>query len=272
MAEAPEMVKILDVRADTPAHRTFTLDKKVKAKPGQFCMLWLPGLDEKPMSFSGIQGNLAVTVKKVGKFTEALFKLKKGDLIGFRGPYGNSFTPVNGRALVVGGGCGIAPLMPLVRMLASKGNKIVMLAGSRTREDCLLKQGTAFRRELARLGKNVLVETTTDHVKIEEKPVPYLLKRWLASAKQENKPFTMAYACGPEVMMKAVLDLCNRYGIPTQLSLERIMNCGIGICGSCMLSTLRVCKDGPVFAGKHLSGTEFGQYTRNAEGRRTHIQ
>lgn len=272
MTEAPEMVKILEVRSDTPAHRTLVLDKKVDAKPGQFCMLWLPCLDEKPMSFSNIKGNLAVTVRKLGRFTREVFKLSKGDSIGFRGPYGNGFKPVGGKVMVVGGGCGIAPLIPLVRELAVKKSRVFVFAGSKTREECLIHKGSFLRSEIEKLGKGVEVLTTTDSKAREKEMVTIPVELSLKKADDLGEKFRMVYACGPEVMMKKVLDLCVQYDTECQLSLERYMKCGVGLCGSCMLSAYRVCKDGPVFTGKQLEDTEFGEYTRSSEGRKINLQ
>jgi len=82
----------------------------------------------------------------------------------------------------------------------------------------------------------------------------------------------MIYACGPERMLVAVLHLCKERGIPCQLSLERLMKCGSGLCGSCVLDGLRVCADGPVFTGEQLSGSEeFGAWKRDETGRRVKL-
>jgi dihydroorotate dehydrogenase electron transfer subunit len=82
----------------------------------------------------------------------------------------------------------------------------------------------------------------------------------------KTEKFRMVYACGPEIMLKNVLGVCARKKIPCQLSLERYMKCGIGVCGSCMLGEYRVCKEGPVFTGRQIAGTEFGIKTRDACG------
>ena len=76
--DKPRMVDILDVKANSAMHRTFTLDVEADARAGQFCMLWIPGVNEKPMSFSNVDGKIQVTVKKVGRFTSHLFMLDKG--------------------------------------------------------------------------------------------------------------------------------------------------------------------------------------------------
>jgi len=247
--ESPEMVRILGMRVETPMHRTFVLEKKVPAVPGQFCMLWIPGVDEKPFSFSDVKGNIAVTVKKVGAFTEELFKLKKGDYVGFRGPYGNGFKPAKGRACLVGGGCGIAPLLPLKELV--KGDVII---AAKSRGELMFTK--AFR------DKGFSVHLVTDDGTAGFRGFAH--EKFLElSGKQK---YSMVYSCGPEIMMRNILNVCVERKIPCQLSLERYMKCGIGVCGSCMLAEYRVCKEGPVFSGRMLWGTEFGSRTRDACG------
>ncbi|MBD3388211.1 MAG: dihydroorotate dehydrogenase electron transfer subunit [Candidatus Altiarchaeales archaeon] len=247
--DRPEMVGILDVEIHSGMHRTFTLDVEVDAKPGQFCMLWIPGVNEKPMSFSNVSGKVAVTVKKVGTFTSHLFMLGRGDSVGFRGPYGRGFEYVAGNVCLVGGGCGVAPLRPLKDKL--KGHAIV---SARTEDELL------FADEFRESGFQVRI--ATDDGSAGEKSFP---DRLLASLLDAER-FSCVYACGPEVMMKKVMDLCASEGVPCQLSLERYMKCGIGICGSCSLAGMRVCKEGPVFRGSELKDTEFGVYSRDASG------
>ncbi|MBU0762742.1 MAG: dihydroorotate dehydrogenase electron transfer subunit [Candidatus Altiarchaeota archaeon] len=252
--DKPRMVGILDVTDASLTHKTYTLDVEVDARPGQFCMLWIPRVNEKPMSISNTKGKVQVTVKKIGDFTERLFELGRGDKIGFRGPYGKGFEYVAGDVLLVGGGCGIAPLRPLKDVL--KGHVVV---SARTVDQLL------FEKEFADAGFNVHVATDDGskgfkgfaHQLVEE-----LLK---------EHEFKCVFCCGPEPMMRAVLDVCTQANVSSQMSLERYMKCGIGICGSCTISGLRVCREGPVFKGETLLGTEFGHYTKDASGvRRKH--
>ena len=95
-------------------------DETVRSgKPGQYIMVWIPGIDEVPMSLSRIdeRGFSSITFKRVGEGTEALFKTVSGEILGIRGPYGNWFQPVNGECLVIGGGTGLASLFPLLKQL-----------------------------------------------------------------------------------------------------------------------------------------------------------
>lgn len=243
------MVEILDVVFHNSGHRTYTLDIEVDAKPGQFCMLWIPAVNEKPMSLSGIDGNVQITVKKIGKFTQNLFMLDKGDTIGFRGPYGHGFDLVAGKTCLVGGGCGIAPLRPLMKRL--KGDVVL---SSRDVESLL------FENEFSSNGFNVYV-STDDGSKGDKGYAHETFSKLI-----EKNNYACVYSCGPEPMMAQIMKICNETNIPAQLSLERYMKCGVGICGSCSLSGLRVCKEGPVFDAVTLSKTEFGRWGRDSTG------
>ncbi len=247
--DKPMMVEILNIVDETPVHRSFILDVGVDAVPGQFCMLWIPGLNEKPMSFSGIGDKTRVTVKKIGEFTKEMFKLKAGDKIGFRGPYGNGFTILDGYVCLVGGGCGIAPLSPLADIVGGKA-----IIAAKNESELMLVE------EFKSAGLEVVIATDDG-----SSGVKGFAHEALASLLDE-KSFDCIYSCGPELMMKGVYDLCCERGIECQLSLERYMKCGIGICGSCTISGKRVCMEGPVFEKNELKGTEFGEFTRDECG------
>jgi|WetSurMetagenome_2_1015567.scaffolds.fasta_scaffold443253_1 dihydroorotate dehydrogenase electron transfer subunit len=249
--DKPTMVRITRLRRLTPHHIEYTLDAEADAMPGQFCMLWLPGVNEKPMSFSNVRGKAQVTVKLAGPFTAKLFGLANGDMIGFRGPYGNGFKPVKGRVCLVGGGCGTAPLRPLKDVV--KGDAVI---SARTSDELL------YENDFKKAGFKVHI-ATDDGSKGKKAYASQVLETLL-----EKTAYTCVYACGPEIMLKKVHDACLKRRVPCQLSLERYMKCGIGICGSCTISGMRVCKDGPVFSAKDLKGTEFGIFTRDASGSR----
>jgi len=245
----PEMVEVTDVKVHSSNHRTFTLDKKVKARAGQFAMLWIPGVNEKPMSFSKVSGNVEFTVKKVGNFTAHLFMKGAGDKIGFRGPYGRGFEYVAGNICLVGGGCGVASLKPLAEKL--HGDVIV---SAKSEEELLFLDDFE--------GAGFDVHPVTDDGSKGVKGLPHEVLNGLL----ESKSFKCVYVCGPELMMKKCWEVCMQHKVQVQLSLERYMKCGIGLCGSCTLSGLRVCVEGPVFSGDQLEGTEFGVYGKDGSG------
>jgi len=256
---APEIVKILEVRVETPTVRTFVLDKKIRANPGQFAMFWIPEVDEKPFSFSKLNGNLEITVKEVGPFTKSLFSLGEGDLVGIRGPYGNGYFRIKGeRICIVAGGVGLAPLMPLIDEILRENKDLMVIHGAVTEKELLWM-------DKLRSKKIDLLTATDDGTYGEKGSVCDILENLIT-----KKRFDQIYTCGPEPMMKRVADISLREGIPCQLSLERYMKCGVGICGQCCIdpSGLRICRDGPVFTARELRGTEFGRYKRDASGSR----
>ena len=224
-------------------------------------MIWIPGVDEIPMSVSLMkQKNIkGITFKKIGEATTALYNLKPGDHIGIRGPYGNSFTFKGKHPLFLGGGTGIAMLAPAVEHVRKKNIKTTVIIGAKTHQELF------FEQRLRRTGAMVLV-ATDDGSKGYKGFTPSLAKNLLAKEK-----FDAVYTCGPELMMKHVLSFCKT--IPFQASLERYMKCCLGLCGQCCIGNgIRVCTDGPIFDGKTLRQIkDFGVYRRDAAGRIIHI-
>ncbi len=222
-----------------------------KAKPGQFLMLWIPGIDEIPLSILNAEnGEVSVSVKAVGDATRHLHTLEHGDLVGLRGPFGNSYTESRGRVLLVGGGTGTAPLLFLARRLATKADKLFFIIGAKTRDELL------FLKDLDSMCSEESILGTTEDGSfgiqcLATEPLENLL---------DTQSFNIIYTCGPEQMMRKVFDLAEKRRIPMEASLERLMRCGIGLCGSCVIGKYRVCRDGPVFNISQLSEIkdEFG--------------
>jgi dihydroorotate dehydrogenase electron transfer subunit len=241
------------VKSESPTVKTFTMQDKLcsKAKPGQFLMLWIPGIDEIPLSILSVgEGQVSVAVKKVGDATEHLHGMERGELVGVRGPFGNSFTESRGRVLLVGGGTGTTPLLFLAKRLAAKADRLSLVIGAKTRNELL------FLKELDTVCAEESVLTTTEDGSfgiqcLATEPLEDLL---------DKQNFNMIYTCGPEQMMRKVFDLAEKRRIPMEASLERLMRCGIGLCGSCVIGKYRVCRDGPVFNLSQLSEVkdEFG--------------
>jgi dihydroorotate dehydrogenase electron transfer subunit len=125
--------EIVQIRTESPTVKTFILTDKLcsKAKPGQFLMLWIPGIDEIPISIMDTAAGLvSISVKQVGDATKHLHGMKQGDTVGIRGPFGNSFTESRGRVLLVSGGTGTAPLLFLAKRLAAKTEKLSFVEGA----------------------------------------------------------------------------------------------------------------------------------------------
>ena len=256
--------RILSVKTESPTVKTFTFKDKVctRAKPGQFLMLWIPGVDEIPMSIldANEDGAVSVAVKKVGEATQALHNKKTGEIIGLRGPFGNSFTLKEGKILMVGGGTGIAPLLFLTKKLAPKATKLVFVIGAKTKEELLF-----IDKFEEACSKDNLIATTEDG----SYGIKCLATKPLESILAKEK-FDVIYTCGPEQMMRRVLDLAEKCDIALEASLERLMRCAIGLCGSCVVGKYCVCRDGPVFTASQLIEvkSEFGILKRDFDGRK----
>jgi dihydroorotate dehydrogenase electron transfer subunit len=254
----PQTVRIREIREDTLTIRTFVLDTEVPgAAPGQFVMIWLPGLDEKPMSIAH-PAPLSVTVASVGPFTMKLHEKKVGDTIGWRGPYGRGFSLRDDvPALLLGGGCGVGPMRFLATHAVERGVQTTVAIGARTGSEL------ACVGDFQTLGTNLIL-TTDDGTRGHQGYVTQAISMFAA-----DHPEFAVYACGPEPMLVAIHKLCREQDIPGQLSLERYMKCGFGICGQCSLDGFLVCQDGPVFDVEQLDGLrDFGRARRTATGRR----
>jgi dihydroorotate dehydrogenase electron transfer subunit len=225
--------------------KTFTLTDRLcsKAKPGQFLMLWIPGIDEIPLSvLDAGNGLVSVSVKAVGDATRHLHALEAGATVGVRGPFGSSFTESRGRVLLVGGGTGTAPLLFLAKRLAAKTERLSFVEGAKTKDELL------FIRELNGVCNEKSLITTTDD---GTAGLQCLVTEPLAKLLDKER-FDMIYTCGPEVMVKKIFEMTEKRKLPLEASLERLMRCGIGLCGSCVIGKYRVCRDGPVFTAAQL--------------------
>ncbi len=261
----PEQLRILSVEKVVneamDIKSLFFFDETfVKSIPGQYAMIWVPGVDEVPMSVSSIdkKGVFSITVRGVGEATNALCSLNIGDLVGIRGPFGNGFTLKGECPLIVGGGTGIASLYPLVEKFLSVGVIPTVVNGSKTVDTLLFRD-----RLLDLLGERLKVATDDGsggyHGYASE----------LAVKVMEGGDFDQIYACGPELMLFSIFNLSLERSIPLQVSLERYIKCAVGLCGSCMVGPYRVCKDGPVFDSLMLSRVEadFGRERMDSSGR-----
>ncbi|OPY30173.1 MAG: Sulfhydrogenase 2 subunit gamma [Methanocella sp. PtaU1.Bin125] len=256
----PISTLITEVVDETPTIKTFRLDtgRWLHGNPGQYLMVWVRGVDEVPMTLSYDNG---ITVQKVGQATEAMFRLKAGDTVGLRGPYGNGWELVGDDILLISGGVGSAPIAPFAEKAASIGVRVTTVAGYRTRDE------VHFEKRYKKAGKTLIA--TDDGSYGQKGFVTDLLKSIDLSM------YTQIYCCGPEKMMARVLGMLDAAKVAqkSQFSLQRYLKCGIGVCGSCCMDPdgLRVCRDGPVFRGDVLLKSEMGKYARDASGRRINI-
>jgi len=194
---------------------------------------------------------LVHTIRAVGTVTKAIRKLKRGDVLGVRGPFGSHWPieeAVGKDIVMVAGGIGLAPLRPaLDQLLSQRENygKVVLLYGTRSPEDIL------YRRELERWRARFDLEV---QVTVDRAMSPWQGNVGVVTTLIPRAPFdplrAVAMICGPEVMMRFTILELQKRGVGTEhifISMERNMKCAIGFCGHCQFGPTFVCKDGPVF-------------------------
>ena len=260
----PKAVRLDRIADETPSIRSFWFSDSTlhNAKPGQFAMVWVPGIDEVPMSVLAIHGRseAGVVIKKGGPVSTALWEKKVGDKFWVRGPYGHPFSVGHHhKLLVVGGGTGLVPLISFLVHL--RGRDVTLITGARTSNELL------FKDWLIQESKDhhfKLLFATDDGTYGEKNQVPRVVEHVL-----RESSFDAIYTCGPEPMMKLVYDLAMQKKCHIQVSLERVFKCGIGICAACVIGPYLVCHDGPVFSERELSGMpEFGKTRRDLSGKK----
>lgn len=246
----PELVEVTDIIEETEDIKTFRVASSSNPAPGQFYEVSLLGLGEAPFgSASYSDSYVDLTIRGVGNFTKALMRLKKGDKMGIRGPYGHGFPmgSFKGKNLIiVGGGTGVAPVRTVVEYAEKKRSdfgKINLFFGFRSPKEFL------FKYDFDRWRKTFDLTITID------KPHP----DWSGNVgflnsiieKSGIKPDNeVVIICGPPIMIKVTAETLKKIGFSDQqiyVSLERMMQCGVGKCGHCMVGNKYVCKDGPVF-------------------------
>jgi len=256
----PKITSIIEIKIEAKNTKTIKFSFSGKVDPGQFFMIWIPNVDEIPMSVSFIDKKIkGITFRKIGNATNAIYNLKKGNKIGIRGPYGNGFKLKGKNILFVGGGTGIATITPAIEQAMKNKFSSDVILGAKTKNDLF------FEERIKKLGANISV--CTDDGSKGYKGFASKLAEELISKNDYDSVIT----CGPEIMMKKLFDKSTN--IDFQASLERYMKCAIGICDSCAIGDRLVCVDGPVFDGEFLSKCEdFGRYRRDQCGRKTPIQ
>jgi dihydroorotate dehydrogenase electron transfer subunit len=272
MYDIPKSISIKKIITETPFVKTFVFEHTLNSKPGQFVLLWIPRLDEKPISVAYDGGNeFHATIFAVGPFSKKMHELKEGDLVGVRGPYGSWFKYEKGQRLIlVGGGYGAAPLYNLAEKASADGCKIDFIVGARSSEHLL------FLDRIKALP-GVTLHIATDDGSVGEKGFNTLILARLIAEQKTGEvgaavvpPIDCVYTCGPEIMMKKISDMCHDAGINAQVSIERYMKCGFGVCGQCCVdaSGERMCKEGPVVSNERARMIiEFGKYHRDSVGK-----
>jgi NAD(P)H-flavin reductase len=258
----PIRAVVSDIKLETVDVKTYRVipDRSLYSpKPGQFNMVGLAGVGEAPISFSSISSGSEFehTIRSVGRVTKFLEKLKKGDEIFVRGPYGSCWPldkSVGQDVVLVAGGVGLAPIRPVIHEILSKRDffgRVALIHGARRPADIL------FSHELRTWKKYIDVLLTVDEVPAD---VVWDYNIGLVTELLDNMSLsperTFAFVCGPEIMMRFIargLFLKGLFASKVYISLERRMKCGIGQCGHCQHGTKFVCKDGPIFLYKDVN-------------------
>ena len=270
----PRTYRIKAIKQETEMVRTFTFDGSLGAKPGQFVMVWLPGVDEVPMSVAYDDGaTTRITFFAVGDMTNELAKSKVGDLVGLRGPFGTFYTWEAGQHIaLVAGGYGAAPMYFVAKEAVQNGCTLEVIVGARSKEHLL------YIKELEGLPNTSIHVATNDGSEGYKGYNVDILEKLLEACNTEGKKkakgsdsIDQVFACGPEMMLLKLSEITAKYKVPSQLSLERYMKCGYGICGNCTVDPLgiQLCTQGPVVKNERcLEITEFGKYHRDDLGKK----
>ncbi len=254
----PKAVKVSKVHHESHDTITLTLDQKIAHKPGQFMQVNVLGIGESPISISSYSSDhIQLSIRNVGNVTRALNQLKKGDQLFIRGPYGNGYPLKENEGknvILIGGGCGVAPLKGAIDYLdqnLDKYNDIQLFLGFHSPKDIL------FRNRIKQWEKRY--KTT---IMVDTNPVEYcymgsvgFITEGLEKAKLHDPKNTIVLMCGPTIMMKTAIDILVKKHICYSqifLSTERLMYCAIGQCCHCMVKGKFCCTDGPVFCYEDL--------------------
>lgn len=262
----PEVFRIERVVKET--HDTFTLvlmrvkgQKGFSFEPGQFNMLYVLGAGEVPISISGDplkKKCLTHTIRSVGNVTRLLQKMKAGDAIGVRGPFGSAWPVPEAQGkdvVIVAGGIGLAPLRPVLYSLLKnrkKYGRVSLLYGARSPKDVLYRDELKEWRSQSGLELHVTVDRAEKAWKGDVGVVTSLIP-WIAF----DPAHTLAMICGPEAMMRFTIQELKQRRLNNKdiyVSMERNMKCAVGFCGHCQYGPYFICKDGPVFRYDRVEG------------------
>jgi len=247
MNDLPRSARIIKRTVYNDDNVTLHLGAKIDFFPGQFLMIWLPGVNEKPFSIAGHDDTgVLITVRRRGYFSGRLIDLKEGDLVGVRGPYGRPFDLIENSCLVAGG-IGFACLAPIAEFYP----EVPILYGEDNLHNRIYQKRFSRARFYTVDGTDGKKGFPTDD-----------LEDTIGS-----KGCDMVYCCGPEPMLLKTIEICHSLGIGCQVSIERYMKCGTGVCGQCACGPIRVCAEGTVFNGDELlNNPDCGKRKLDASG------
>jgi len=262
----PRIARIDAVREETPDTRTFTLRFRepedaalFRFLPGQFVELSVFGYGEAPFCIASSPtrpDTIETTIRRTGTLTDALHRLGPGAEVGIRGPFGNGFDVEGARGkdlLFVGGGIGLPPLRGLIQYVLDERScfrKVTILYGARTPRDLVYQDELKAWETTEGIEFHVTVDNALPGWSGNVGMVPVLFTK---TALQPES--TLAYVCGPPIMIKFVVQDLFMRGFRDESvisTLERMMQCGIGKCNHCAIGHRYVCRDGPVFNFKQI--------------------
>ncbi len=258
----PEAAEIIARRQESSSifsidtrFRSSSIHKDYTFHPGQFNMIYLYGVGEVAISISSDPSKnkyLTHTIRAVGRVTKALQKLKEGDVIGIRGPYGNGWPIAqaeNKDVIIVTGGLGCAPTVSVINYMMARRNRygnIKILQGVKHSDDFIFRQ---YYDKWKKTGD------TQVHIAADQAGPKWPWVTGFVTDMIKDLPInsenTIAMMCGPEAMMGVAVKALVNKGMDEEslyLSMERNMECGLGHCGHCQYGGVFICKDGPVFA------------------------
>ncbi|MCB1156851.1 MAG: 4Fe-4S dicluster domain-containing protein [Leptospiraceae bacterium] len=262
----PYCAKIKSIKVLTPLEKVFEIEvyEGFKHKPGQFVEVSIFGVGEVPISISSSptrkDNHIELCIRTTGTVTQAIHKLKKGNNVWIRGPFGNGFQPElfkNKNLLFIAGGLGYAPLRSFINYALDKKNdyrKVTIFYGTKNPESFLYKE----ELDALSLRKDIDFELTVDIANSNWRGMVGPVTNLLKGRKFETNQTIVAF-CGPPIMYKHVLKYLLELGFPDEniyMSLERRMECGIGMCGHCQFEDQYVCLDGPVFRYSEIKSKE----------------
>jgi NAD(P)H-flavin reductase len=258
----PKKVKVLDFFRESQDNFSLTTDFRTSHEPGQFVMASLPGIGEAAISIASYSREfMKLNIREVGSVTKNLAKLRKGDVLYVRGPYGRGYPMKvleGNNIMMIGGGCGVAPLKGVIEYLDHNREKygdITLFFGYRSVRDVL------FTRELDLWKQHYKVMLSIDKVEEGERNTCYNARPGFVTENvkcTDNKcTNTVVFLCGPPKMMELTIQALKGQGFHSDqlfVSTERLMQCALGKCGHCMIRGMYTCVKGPVFRWDEIEG------------------
>jgi len=250
-AYLPKAYKILSIHAETDIDFTYVIEKQEPLIGGQFMEISIPGVGEAPISISDFdEETLSMTIRKVGRLTDAIFNLVPGDTLFMRGPYGNGFDLdlYKGKKLIIiAGGTGLAPVKNVIQHYVKNNDDLISLqviTGFKSPRDLLFEED--LKKWAGKIDLTITVDVGDGFWSGQTGMVTSHISKLDLSTPENTK----AIVVGPPLMMKfTTLELIKQGVLEENItvSFERKMSCGIGKCGHCKIDETYVCLEGPVF-------------------------